>query len=46
MPGGRAVRLAGWILAANAPALLAAVGLGGSVSEAARQVMLFCGLSG
>lgn len=46
MPGGRAMRLAGWILAANALALLAAVSLGGSASEAARQVLLFCGLSG
>jgi hypothetical protein len=41
-----AVRLTGWVLAANALALLAAVALGGSVSEAARHAALFCGLRG
>ena len=46
MPNRHAMRLTGWVLAANAIALLAAAGLSGLVSEAARHVALFCGLGG
>ena len=42
------MRLAGWVLAANALGLLAAVALGATVSDAAQDVAqriaLFCGL--
>ena len=44
MAGRRAIRLTGWIAAANAIAMLAAVGLSGPVGEAARHLMLICGL--
>lgn len=45
MTGRHGMRLTGWILAANALAMLGALGLSDSVGEAARQVMLFCGLA-
>ena len=41
----RVARLTGWILAMNSLALLAAVALGGSAGDAARHVLLFCGLA-
>jgi len=45
MHAGSALRLTGWIVAANAVALVLAAGLSGHAGEAARPVSLLCVLA-
>ncbi len=43
-PGGRFLRLLGWVVAVNSLVILVAVATGGSAGEAAAQFALWCGL--